>query len=336
MNLVVERINEIDHLLAEAREIDGEERDRRAAVRAVEAQRKQMIKDLQEMIKSGQSSGDTALDIQILFADSTAKDGAYGPVSWLETAVKQHPAELFVVAGYSSLHVGLLPRSPSITWKFERGGRPDKFVGVAVEKMLYFGDAYRDLLPSRESEEPDLFSYYALDKGFRKGTEFQDEFYAKLDMFAEIVIGNSTVRRWMMTQRPCDALRAFIATKMLGKPIRPYAALDREIRDRRERFIPALIEAMDELERLEVHLAESQHSPAWGLEHSPVGTRGTIQKKIVKTENGVTIDFGFSHLIKNARQTLWAMVNNAALGCDMSDNPTWQKAAKMIAYTLPS
>lgn len=330
MNAVQECIREIERLVSEANEIDGEERDHRAALRAVESQRKRLVKDIQKLIKTGESSGDSALDIQIMFDGSVATDKAYQRLEWLQAAVKRHFGDLVATSHYGHFDIGLLPEEPSISWFTDIGALTRDQVEIPVQRRLSISTYDNELLPT-ELDMPVRITHHVFKSLFG---DIPTGDSGKLDNL-EVFVGNRAVQAMMKTLEPSKALRVYIASRLLNRPLEVHPELAREIRDRRERFIPVLIEQMAEVKRLEDHLSESQYNPAWGLQNPVHQSRGTVERKIIKTEDGVTIDFGFSHLIKNTRQDLWTMVNNAVIGCEMADNPTLQQAAKLVNYELP-
>lgn len=328
MDAVLERIRKIERLVSEAEMIDGEERDQKAFLRAVQSQNKQLIADIQKLIKDGKSSGDQALDIQIMLEDTVIKGKTYQRLAWLQAALSRHPDDLITtrfISGHAE--VGLLPTTPSITWWIDRGGIPDKYVKIAVQRGCT-DITGRHLLPTL-SDGPMKHMHHLFANQFDRNEPKGD--YAKMDNHLEIVVGSKAIQRWMKTLSPSDALKVYIAARLIGRPLTMYPELALEIRDRRERFIVSLTEAMAELKRLEDELLSCKHDPAWALQREHPKHRVTIDDS---PEGGVTIDFGLTDSIKKQKQVLWSMVNNATVGVEMGDNTTLKKAASVVGYML--
>lgn len=329
MNTVQERIGELEELLAKAQEVDGEERDRRAALRAIESQRKKAIKGLQGMIKEGQSSGDAALDIEIMFGNSIARTGRYLRLVWLQAAINRHPDDLIILrTNRWHWEMGLLPKSPTIDWQIDLKGTY-KNVEVAVQRSCWDPNGGYELLP-RMYEEPLRVMHHLFEPGLR-AFELEGDI-ADCDRRLEIAVGSEAVQQWMETLEVRTALQIYIAARLLGRPLQLYPELAREIRDRRERFIPTLIEEMDKLKSIEDKFWLCMHKPAEAL-------HGGWQYKVAFTpqsEGVITIDFGIAEPLKKQKNKLWTIVENAAVGLEMGDNFTLQQAAKMIDFDLPS
>lgn len=238
---------------------------------------------------------------------------------WLIASLGLHPGELLIRRGPSpvSWEIGLIldsgapqlvPYDPSAL----ADGRPSSYSGDVVA-VTDSPTGHVSDSAHRVSNRPIIIelesSLSSLDDPARQG---------------EYCIGNAAVTTLIKSLSTEERFHAWVVTRQLGYPIGDNdAEVMAELHRRREEMIPALISAEATLIQYRGQLADWQQNPGAFLDQP----RRRYTGGIAPTPTGVTIDFGLTKPIEEARLALSRLIAVGQADLLMGDNPTLQSVA---------
>jgi len=325
VNSVLERIGELEAMLAQAKEAGEDVSDQQASLRATDDQLKKLVKDIQDMIEAGQSSGDPALDIVIMLGGTVVKGKPYQRLTWLQHSLAAHSGELVCFEEWlGEWKLAVIPNDVSIgwnnAWNAQKGVRNNDVV-LPVGRFMFSG---RTEIP--EDVPRPIETLYRLFTGLFDELPSDESPVISHDL--KLHIGDEKVQSWAEGLKVPKAIPVAAACRALGKPLKVWPELALWVCNLREAEIPRLLGQMGELSDLLDQFHRWQQEPAIYLAHRP-------RTGIEVTESGVKIDFGMGRPIKEARARLRGRVHVAVVLLEMSDNPTLQQAAKLVDYEVP-
>jgi hypothetical protein len=308
MTAILERISELEQVLAEAQQAEVDTTQQKDDLAATRARAEQIKRELQELIEKGETTGDRTLDLKFLLTGSLKKNETYDKIDRIRTAIESNPNKLVLEeSSYASRWCFatlppvprlIIKRNPTNTWlelpvtaSRQRYRDPDRPLSIPLDVTINAGSGN----PSRTA----------------------------------IWIGTTRIRNRLKHWEPRDVFDAWLLVRELGHQLSPTPNLALEIRNRREAMVATLV-SMTKLENLERQLADKKKNPVREL------TGRFSRPTVTETHEGLLLDFGMTDDIATAYQNLRNRVETAVSQLEMADNPTLQEAAKKVGYPLPS
>jgi len=268
---------------------------------------------LQWDIAGGKSTGNLALDLNIMTQGNAQMDKAYERLAQVLELLRQHPSEL-VVHKYHSL-LGVLPSDPTLICKMPARsgkGKGRELWPMPAEVLVPVSQYTGMGTCEAQIHESDVFNVPANDF----------KCWSMEQLMTHLIIGDKAVQTWFeQITSTYTFFGVWAASKRLGHPLDVFPALAEEIKNCREKLIVDLIRATDKLNEQANRLKTVRRDPAKARD-----------PELIQTEEGVSFKFREVDEAKAAWTSLRKLVDSAN-EIDMSDNGTYQAAVDLLQDT---
>lgn len=299
---LIEQLERAQEIRSKASEGGVVVKEQESEVVAAKREASSLIEEVKRKILDGETTGDLALDLQILATDTAEKDQRYRRMKRFTRQLQDHAGQLVLVHHSSwSFTMAVLPDEPTVS--FDRGTRfsHQRGVHLAVE---------RSLRQAEPKDRPIPLDYFALTS-------------PSTSWGMSVIVGDEAVVRYCRKATLHAAQKVWAEARQLGRPFVPPDKLAKEIQTKREDMVAELCGKMGEIESLLGDLKHYQRNPAQSLK--------LYNAKVTPAPNGVSIDFGFGEKLDKLKTGLGKLVERAEVDLDMSDNKTFQKAKQMFS-----